>query len=316
MIAIIGGSGFIGTYIIDHLLENNINNFYILDIKNSVKYNKYFHYCDIRNYDQLFNSLLYAETVINLAAVHSDAVSSEDSFTDTNVCGSNNLCKVLSILNIKKIIFLSSVAVYKNNFVEINEDSPKLPSSIYGKSKLLAENIYIEWFEKNKSERSLIIIRPTVVFGPGNRGNLYNLINCINKNKFIMVGTGDNIKSVCYVKNLVHFIFYLKNINHSLKITNYVDKPDIKMSELINLIYKNLNKKNFSHIHLSINLVKLIITILYPLKLMNLTLFSTFSNRLNKFTQNSIFIMNDNSFVPIYKLDKALEITIKSDFKK
>jgi nucleoside-diphosphate-sugar epimerase len=157
MIAIIGGSGFIGTHIIDYLLENNITNFFILDIKNSEKYNDYFKYCDIRNYDQLFNSLLRAESVINLAAVHSDAVNSEALFTYTNVHGSNNLCKVASILNIKEIIFLSSVAVYKNNFVEINEDSPKFPSSIYGKSKLLAENIYTEWFEENKFERSLIV---------------------------------------------------------------------------------------------------------------------------------------------------------------
>ena len=55
-------------------------------------------------------------------------------------------------------------------------------------------------------ERSLVIIRPTVIFGKGNRGNVFNLFNQINKGLFAMIGDGENIKSMAYVKNVASFL--------------------------------------------------------------------------------------------------------------
>ena len=59
----------------------------------------------------------------------------------------------------------------------------------------MAENIYKDWFNEDPSKRTLIIIRPTVIFGEGNRGNVYNLLNQINSKKFAMFGNGKNKKS-------------------------------------------------------------------------------------------------------------------------
>ena len=49
---------------------------------------------------------------------------------------------------------------------------------------------YKDWFNEDPSNRTLIIIRPTVIFGEGNRGNVYNLLNQINSKKFAMFGNG------------------------------------------------------------------------------------------------------------------------------
>ena len=54
----------------------------------------------------------------------------------------------------------------------------------YGETKSQAEKIYEKWLDEDKFNRNLTIIRPTVIFGPGNRGNVYNLISSIAKNKF------------------------------------------------------------------------------------------------------------------------------------
>ena len=56
-----------------------------------------------------------------------------------------------------------------------------------------------------KGDKSLIIVRPTVIFGEGNRGNVFNLLNQIASGKFFMVGKGENKKSMAYIHNIVAF---------------------------------------------------------------------------------------------------------------
>jgi len=46
----------------------------------------------------------------------------------------------------------------------------------YGRTKYLAEQVYKEWQAEDPENRSLVIVRPTVIFGEGNRGNVYNLV--------------------------------------------------------------------------------------------------------------------------------------------
>jgi uncharacterized protein YybS (DUF2232 family) len=73
------------------------------------------------------------------------------------------------------------------------------------------ENILKNWQEQGKEERTLVIIRPTVVFGEKNRGNIYNLMRQISTGKFVMIGNGENKKSIAYVGNLAAFIKYCLN---------------------------------------------------------------------------------------------------------
>jgi nucleoside-diphosphate-sugar epimerase len=97
----------------------------------------------------------------------------------------------------------------------------------------LAEDVYRQWREKDPENRSLIIVRPTVVFGEGNRGNVYNLLNQINSGAFAMIGNGKNKKSMAYVENLAAFLVKCIESDEKYAVYNYVDTPDFTMNELV-----------------------------------------------------------------------------------
>ena len=63
-----------------------------------------------------------------------------------------------------------------------------------------------EWYENDPKGKSITILRPTVIFGERNRGNVYNLIKANSSGKFMMIGKGQNKKSMAYVGNIVALI--------------------------------------------------------------------------------------------------------------
>jgi len=90
----------------------------------------------------------------------------------------------------------------------------------------------------------LTIIRPTVVFGPGNRGNVYNLLRQLQSGSFVMVGNGQNSKSMAYVENVAAFFAHALNFGPGVHLYNYVDKPDYTMNDLVRLVRKTLKGKD------------------------------------------------------------------------
>jgi nucleoside-diphosphate-sugar epimerase len=151
------------------------------------------------------------------------------------------VCNVCTKLGIKKIIFTSSVAVYGFAPIGTDETGKINYFSDYGRTKWLAEEKYRKWLGFN-SENSLTIIRPTVIFGEQNRGNVYNLLRQIASGKFFMVGNGKNVKSMAYVENVAAFIEYNLNNGYGEHLYNYIDKPDFDMNTLVNEINKILGK--------------------------------------------------------------------------
>ncbi len=241
-IQIVGGSGFIGTYLITQLKNNySISN---IDKANSKNYASVTTIADVRNKEILMNVLRPSEWLILLAAEHRDDVSPANLYYDVNVQGTKNILNAMNEKNIRKIIFTSTVAVYGLNKTNPDEDFKEDPFNDYGKSKWQAEEILRNWYNEDPLNRTLIIIRPTVVFGPDNRGNVYNLLKQITSGKFLMIGKGDNKKSMAYVENVVGFIKYcIDNNFQGCNLYNYADKPDYSMNELIEVVEKSLNKK-------------------------------------------------------------------------
>ena len=78
-----------------------------------------------------------------------------------------------------------------------DEQTPHAYFNKYGETKSAAEEVYHGWYGDG-SDKTLTVIRPTVVFGPENRGNVYNLLKQLSGGKFVMIG--DN-ESKCYVPN-------------------------------------------------------------------------------------------------------------------
>ena len=134
------------------------------------------------------------------------------------------------------------MAVYGLNKSNPDENSQPNPFNHYGKSKLLAEEVIKKWYNSNREKKSITIVRPTVIFGERNRGNVFNLLNQISSGKFIMIGNGNNKKSMAYIGNVVEFIkFKLLNSEMGYDVFNYADKPDYNMNQLVERIEKKLN---------------------------------------------------------------------------
>ncbi len=235
-ISVIGGSGFVGTNLCRQLTLKQ-QDFEIIDLKKSNQFPHKYKFGDVRDIKTL-RSTVTGNIVINLAAVHRDDVRCKTEYQDTNVEGSENVAKICSELGIYKIIFTSTVAVYGFPEPGTDENGKIKPFNEYGRTKFLAEEKLREWH--SSGDRSLIIVRPTVIFGEGNRGNVFNLFNQIESGKFLMIGKGENKKSMAYIGNVVAFLEASINSDKKYGVYNYVDTPDMTMNQLVSLVRKKL----------------------------------------------------------------------------
>ena len=117
-IALLGGSGFIGTEFIRQFGEQH--DIFIGDIVKSTTYPERSAHCDIRRKDDLRAFMKGADVVINLAAVHRDDVRPLSLYHDTNVQGSQNICDVADELGIKHQIFTKMVPLMKAHRMNIS----------------------------------------------------------------------------------------------------------------------------------------------------------------------------------------------------
>lgn len=313
-ISIIGGSGFVGSNLSKLFKKKNIN-FQIFDNTPSKFFPEKYIYGDIRNNEEL-RQIANSDVLINLAAVHRDDVKPLSLYDEINVEGSRNICKIAKENGINKIIFTSSVAVYGFAKPNTNESGEINYFNDYGRTKYLAEGVFIDWYNEDPLNRTLVIIRPTVIFGKGNRGNVYNLLNQINSKKFAMFGNGENVKSMAYVKNVAAFINHSLSFNKGLHLYNYIDKPDINMNKLVSITRKVLfNKPNVglrmpAFIGKFIGYIADIVSIIIK---KNLPISSI---RVKKFLSTTQFdsSVDKTSFEAPYSLEDGLQKTLKYEF--
>ena len=159
-------------------------------------------------------------------------------------------------------------------------------------------------------------MRPTVIFGEGNRGNVFNLLQTINKGRFMMFGNGRNIKSMAYVENVSSCLLHCLNFESGIHIYNYIDKPDLNMNQLVSHVRNYLFKKNNVGIRLPsfIGIIFGFIADIFS-KLLRINL-PVSSIRVKKFlgtTQFNSSIFNRGFKAP-YTLEEGLENTLKYEF--
>ena len=88
------------------------------------------------------------------------------------------------------------------------------------------------------------IVRPAVVFGEYNFGNVYNFLKQIQSRLFAIVGDGKNIKSIAYAPNLVNSVLYaVNNISSRLFIYNYCDYPQLSIEQQSEILSKLSDKR-------------------------------------------------------------------------
>lgn len=236
MILITGDSGFIGRFLASSLLKRGYKVMGIdLVPKNSSTPNYPQSVGDIRDRGLATHAAVGVDSIIHLAAEHKDFGIPAKQYYSVNVEGTKMLLAIAREMDVKNFIFFSSVAVYGNQHIP-SEDSAPYPVTSYGQSKLEAEQLVREWVQEDPL-RSCLIIRPSVIFGPLSRGNIFRLIRSVCDGMFLWIGSGTNIKSIGYVENLVEAtLFLIERIRPGIQIYNYSDEPQFTTKQLITLI--------------------------------------------------------------------------------
>jgi len=240
-VLVTGGSGFIGTRLVEDLLKEN-HNVKIFDKVTSSKYPELVYIGDVRDEKDLINACKNIDIIYNLAAEHADDVTPISLYADVNIRGAKNIVSAAKVNNIKKIVFTSSVAIYGLNRGTPDESMKAQPFNEYGRTKYEAEKVFYKWVDGD-IDNSLTIVRPAVIFGENNRGNVYNLIKQIANGKFLMVGNGKNKKSMGYVGNISAFLTFLVNTKKGIEIYNFAGKPDLSAKKIVEIVKNELNFK-------------------------------------------------------------------------
>ncbi|MBZ0253343.1 MAG: NAD-dependent epimerase/dehydratase family protein, partial [Candidatus Methylomirabilis sp.] len=255
--------------------------------------------------------------VYNLAAEHRDDVRPESLYEEVNVGGARSLCAVADAAGIDRIVFTSSVAVYGLPERETDETAAPDPFNEYGRTKLAAERVFQAWRAARPETRSLTIIRPTVVFGEGNRGNVYNLLRQIASGLFVMVGDGRNRKSMAYVENMAAFLEFVLDAEAGERVVNYADKPDLDMNALVALAREAFGRRPAPALRLPYGLAYALGRSLDAVAAATGRSFPVSAVRVKKFCASTAFSARraaELGFKPAVSLEEGLRRTIASEF--
>jgi nucleoside-diphosphate-sugar epimerase len=314
LIAVIGGSGFIGTRLVARLREQH--DLIIVDKHISGDFPTLTRQADVRDLHSLRMAVPDCAVMVNLAAEHRDDITPRSLYDEVNVEGARNLCLVAREKSIQTIVFTSTVAVYGFAPIGTDESGKIAPFADYGRTKFEAENIFRAWQAEDLKARRLVIVRPTVVFGERNRGNVYNLFRQIASGMFIMVGAGTNRKSLAYVGNVVAFLDQCLQGDAGVWTYNYIDKPDLDMNALVAIVRRTLGKPKSGRVRLP-KVVALGLGHLVDLSAkISGRKFAISAIRVRKFTANSVYgtAVIPTQFTPPVPLDVAIARTIAFEF--
>ena len=219
---IFGGHGFIGRHLTCHLLDHNIVDRVVIADLNpfdpdvcTEKMRHWFqsdsvdfHRTDVRNPISL-SIPAEIDIVFNLAAIHREPGHEAHEYYETNLPGAENVCRWAESVSCNTIVFTSSISPYGPTERSKDESSVPTPETAYGGSKLAAEKIHLVWQATDHAVRRLVILRPGVVFGAGEGGNVSRLVKAVLGRYFVYMGNQKTRKAGTYVKELCEAVFWV-----------------------------------------------------------------------------------------------------------
>ncbi|QYJ95161.1 UDP-glucose 4-epimerase family protein [Shewanella spartinae] len=248
MILVTGATGFIGSHILSVLGNSAV----VLSRKPVPNYSGKYITSDLTRPDFSEDFFEGIEVVIHCAArVHVMSDKSADPLSDfriVNTIATIELAKAAAKSGVKRFIFISSIKV-NGELTKINypfkATDIRNPSDYYGVSKSEAEIQLMEL--GNKTSMEIVIIRPSLVYGPGVKGNFHSLMELVYKGLPLPLGcVVNNRRSLVSIVNLVDLI--VTCIDHP-KASNQVflvsDDNDISTSSMVKKIADAMTKKSW-----------------------------------------------------------------------
>ena len=228
MVAITGISGFVGTNLALYLTANKIG-YVSLDLRKS----------SIKSLDPNIT------TLVHLAGKAHDlkSVCKPKEYYEVNTELSKQIFNVFLASEAKVFIMLSSVKAVRDTLHEetLTEELLPEPGTFYGKSKLQAEEYILN--QSIPDGKRVFILRPCMIHGPGNKGNLNLLYKIVQKEIPWPLGAFENSRSYCSIEN---FCFVLKELivreDIPSGIYNLADDLPLSTNEIIRLIAKSNNR--------------------------------------------------------------------------
>lgn len=250
-----GGNGFIGSHFASHLIDHNMAEQIIIADMDPVKPDLWpktlqqafaagkirYVKLDVRqpiNHKDLPDDV---DLIVNLAAVHREPGHKPEEYFATNIPGAENICAWAEKVRCNRILFTSSIATYGGNNETKDEDSLTMPLTPYGVSKLAAEKIQIAWQAKDPA-RKLLIVRPGVIFGMGERGNVSRMVKAVLGHYFFYTGNKEVRKAGGYVKELCNSMAFMLKLQDDTKqpyiLYNFTMNPAPSLAEYTAAITK------------------------------------------------------------------------------
>jgi nucleoside-diphosphate-sugar epimerase len=188
---------------------------------------------------------VYQDVVIHLAGKAHDLknVSSSDEYYKVNTELTKVVFDAFLFSEAKVFITLSSVkAVADEVNGELTEDVTPNPITHYGKSKLLAEQYILS--QPIPDGKRVYILRPCMIHGPGNKGNLNLLYSLVSKGLPWPLGLFENSRSYFSIENLCFIIKELiEREDIPSGVYNVADDLPLSTNEVINMIAESKGKK-------------------------------------------------------------------------
>lgn len=261
-VIVTGGAGFIGSHLVDRLIDIGADVTIIDDLsfgkEENLNKSADFEKLDIRNYDKLKETIseLEPEVIYHLAANATTKESSmgwKDPIYDyeVNALGTLNLLRS-SLENgiTPHFIYASSAAVYgEPEYTPMDEEHPTNPQSPYGVTKLTSEK-YLQAYEREHGIPATIL-RIFNCYGP--RQPRYVMFDFLKKLKadpdeLEVIGTGEQVRTYCYISDAVEGMVKCAREEASGEVFNLAGQDVLTISELAETVVEVMNLKDRTEI--------------------------------------------------------------------
>lgn len=247
MIVVTGGAGFIGSHIVDRLVE--VDDIIVIDNlsngrKEYINPNAKFIKADIAS-DNILDYIKGAEEVWHIAAnpdVRIGAENPEEIYRN-NVLATYRVLETMRKSGVERLIFTSTSTVYgEAKLIPTPEDCPTHPISIYGASKLACEAL-IESYCHTFDMQAWIYRFANVIGKRSTHGVIYDFVMKLRKNphELEILGNGEQNKSYIYISDCIDAMFSGLKAGERVNIFNIGSEDQIKVRRIAEIVCEELN---------------------------------------------------------------------------